>query len=250
MTQRLDDQLLRHFMQTFYGYGNDRGAYWFIGMEEGGGDTLAEVQNRLATWQARGARALEDVVDYHLALGITHPFTDHPKIQPTWGKLIRVLLSSQGTTPTREAIRQYQRTEWARPDSDSCLLELLPLPSPSTHHWLYGEHSTLPELATRESYRTAWVVRRSHALQQQITHHQPAVVICYSFGYLEYWQGIVGGDLLAAAAGAFYHTTVGNTLCVVIKHPAATGVTSAYFEAVGHFIRAQRVQSPPLAHRQ
>jgi hypothetical protein len=35
-----DDQLLERFMCTFYGYGNYRGAYWFVGMEEGGGDSF------------------------------------------------------------------------------------------------------------------------------------------------------------------------------------------------------------------
>jgi hypothetical protein len=47
MPQSSNDQLLSHFMQTFYGYGNYQGDYWFIGMEEGGGDTWAEVQQRL-----------------------------------------------------------------------------------------------------------------------------------------------------------------------------------------------------------
>ena len=249
MPQTSNDQLLSHFMQTFYGYGNYQGDYWFIGMEEGGGDTWAEVQKRLTTWQARGAQPLEDLVDYHLAVGITHPFTDHPKIQPTWGKLIRLLLSLTGATPTRETIRQLQRTQWARHDGNVCLLELLPLPSPSTQHWLYAEHSALPALATREHYRTVWSAQRITGLQAQLARYHPKVVIFYSFGYLAYWRAIVGGEFQAEAGGAFYQTRVGETHFVVIKHPAATGVTSAYFEEVGRFIRERQFQLHQLAHQ-
>ncbi len=36
----LDDALLEAYMDGFYGYGNLAGPYWFIGMEEGGGDSL------------------------------------------------------------------------------------------------------------------------------------------------------------------------------------------------------------------
>ncbi|BAY34333.1 hypothetical protein NIES2107_62380 [Nostoc carneum NIES-2107] len=33
-----DDELLEKIIETFYGYGNYQGNYWFIGMEEAGGD--------------------------------------------------------------------------------------------------------------------------------------------------------------------------------------------------------------------
>ena len=43
MTQHFDDQVLDEFAHQFYGYGNYDGRYWFIGMEEGGGNSFAEV---------------------------------------------------------------------------------------------------------------------------------------------------------------------------------------------------------------
>jgi hypothetical protein len=36
----LNDQLLEAFMRGFYGFGNYQAQYWFVGMEEGGGNTL------------------------------------------------------------------------------------------------------------------------------------------------------------------------------------------------------------------
>jgi hypothetical protein len=50
-------------MHNFYGYGDYRGAYWFVGMEEGGSDSFDEVAKRLRLWDERGRRELEDVVD-------------------------------------------------------------------------------------------------------------------------------------------------------------------------------------------
>jgi hypothetical protein len=48
MNYTFNDPLLQDFMSSFYGYGNFQGAYWFIGMEEGGGDSFEEVSRRLA----------------------------------------------------------------------------------------------------------------------------------------------------------------------------------------------------------
>jgi hypothetical protein len=104
-------------------------------------------------------------------------------------------------------------------------------------------------LATREQYRTVWAAKRIAGLQAQIAHYRPKVVIFYSFSYLAYWRVIVGGEFQAEAGGAFYYKRVGETHFVVIKHPAATGVTSAYFEEVGSFIRKQQSQPDRLPNQ-
>ena len=48
MTELLNDQLLTEFFQNFYGYGNYRGQFWFIGMEEGSGNSFSEINTRLS----------------------------------------------------------------------------------------------------------------------------------------------------------------------------------------------------------
>ncbi|MEA3335851.1 MAG: hypothetical protein U9R25_08055 [Chloroflexota bacterium] len=132
MTKLFDDQLLDEFAHQFYGYGNYSGQYWFVGMEEGGGNSFEKVNRRLNTWAHRGKRELEDVAGYHQAIGITDLFSEKPKIQRTWGKLIRIVLSSQGITPTTERVRAYQRAVLGRPNGETCLVELFSLPSPLT----------------------------------------------------------------------------------------------------------------------
>jgi len=43
----LDETLLAEFIRTFYGYGDYQGPYWCGGMEEGGGNTLADIRRRI-----------------------------------------------------------------------------------------------------------------------------------------------------------------------------------------------------------
>jgi len=57
----LDDELLAEYITTFYGYGNYRGEWWLVGMEEGGGDSVNDITSRLTRWNGRGRKELEDV---------------------------------------------------------------------------------------------------------------------------------------------------------------------------------------------
>jgi len=46
-----DDSLVLEYLETFYGYGNLDGKYWFIGMEDGSDGTDAEIVHRLNHWK-------------------------------------------------------------------------------------------------------------------------------------------------------------------------------------------------------
>lgn len=235
----LDRSALKEFMETFYGYGNLNGAFWLIGMEEGGGHSCQDIEARLHAWQTRGKREIEDSAGYHRAFGVTHLFREHPKIQPTWGKLIRLLLAAEGMTSiSAQQVREFQRDAFARSHSNHCVLELLPLPSPSTSHWIYGDCSDLPYLANRDHYRTYVAPYRMVHLQSLIQAYQPPCVVFYSFGYRwNYWENIAGVSLrdhpdMGCALGRNDHT-----LFVVTKHPAAKGVTNDYFETIGRLLQ-------------
>jgi len=65
-----NDEILEKRIDTFYGYGNYEGKYWFIGMEEAGGD-FQDIENKIDTWSARGSREIDDVAEYHIAMGLT-----------------------------------------------------------------------------------------------------------------------------------------------------------------------------------
>ncbi len=54
------------------------------------------------------------------------------RIQPTWNKLIRIVLSAKEKENINlENVRKYQINELGRKDKETCLLELFPLPSQS-----------------------------------------------------------------------------------------------------------------------
>lgn len=217
-----DDQLLESFMETFYGFGNFGGKYWFVGMEEGGGNTFEEVAGRLAGWESRGRNELE-------GLG------ERSRVQRTWGMLIHILLAAEGDEATLEKVRAYQRTQWGKRDGDNCLVERLPLPSPSTSKWLYGEHSALPQLHTRAAYGEHYAKRRATHLKEKVEEYKPAAVIFYGFAYRYWWGLIAGVELTQISIGTdvCYLGSNSHTVFAVAKHPASTGITTNYFREVG-----------------
>jgi hypothetical protein len=232
---KLDETLLQTFIETFYGYGNYAGDYWFVGMEEGC-DTcdFAEISKRLSVWQGRGSHELEDVKGYHLDLGITWPFEAKPALQSTWKGLIRILLLAEGQQPTVEQMRLYQRDVWGRVDGESCLLELLPLPSRSTGHWIYADHSDLSFLSTRVAYMEACAGQRAAHIHRRIVEHRPKAVIFYSMNswYRKWWQAIAGVEFVEAAEERLYWARVDGTTFVIMNHPTAFGVSNRYLQAV------------------
>jgi hypothetical protein len=235
----LNDQLLEDFMQGFYGYGTFRAPIWFVGMEEGGGGSLEQLAGRIAAWDTRGRHELEDVAEYHVAIGIDHFWKEPIVLQPTWGRLIHVLLSSKGLTPTTQEVKAFQRDTLGRAESDTCLAELLPLPSPNMATWLYSSLSTLPSLASRQTYKDHYSGVRSLQLRARITEYQPAVVVFYGLAYLPLWQNVADGALQPVEPGGFFAGRRGDTTFVAMKHPAARGVTNAYFHNIGQWIAAR-----------
>lgn len=89
------------------------------------------MDKRLNAWRRRGIHAFEDVAQYHPEIGLTGWFKYKPKLQPTWNKLIKILLSSNSQLPTTEQVREYQKILLGRANGDTFLVELLPLASPS-----------------------------------------------------------------------------------------------------------------------
>src|SRR5437762_88177 len=85
---QFDDAQLLQYIDRFYGYGNYSGRHWLVGMEEGGGNSPAEIASRLNTWQKRGKPELDDVLGFHQETGLDRWFRPNPPLQPTWAKLI------------------------------------------------------------------------------------------------------------------------------------------------------------------
>jgi len=234
----LDNFLLQNFVKDFYGYGNYSAPFWFIGMEEGGGGSLDEISQRLTAWDARGRRELEDVAGYHHAIGITRFWDEPVRLQSTWNRLIRIVISAKGHEPSSQEVKDYQRDYLGRENAETCLLELMPLPSPNASNWLYNEISSLSYLANRQSYVKEVAPLRIKHIRSKIAGFSPLLVLFYGLGYLDYWQEIAGISLEPQKIDRVYGSKVGNTLFVAAKHPAARGIGNKYFHEIGKWISA------------
>lgn len=233
-----NDELLEKRVDKFYGYGNYQGNYWFIGMEEAGGD-FKETNNRINVWSSRGELELEDLVEYHVAIGAGKLFQLGAAIQPTWNKLIRVILSAKGIENINtKNIRNYQIYELGRENKETCLLELLPLPSPSLADWIYSQHSLIPFLSNRNDYKNHCVEKRINYISNKIKKYHPSSVVFYGIRYEYSWRKIADVEFLPTSEG-FLIGKNSQTVFVIAKHPIAFGVTNEYFHNIGKSIAAK-----------
>ena len=228
--------LIESFISTNYGYGNPFGRFWFIGMEEGGSNTKEEAIRRFEVWQQLGESETSDLVEYHKQLGLMQFFREPVKLQLTWGFLIRIILSSKGISIDNKAVKNYQRDHLGRKEDETCLLELLPLSSPSLGVWHYSEWKGIPYLNSRKEYRKIVLPRRIDGLKNMIKRYNPPVVVFYGTTYRSSFEQIVGSPFLKNSEGLEWFTD-SKTQYFMIKHPAARGsAKTAYFEYVGQKI--------------
>jgi hypothetical protein len=214
-------------------------------MEEGGGKSYEWIKKRIAAWEARGKHELEDLAGYHVHLGVTEYVGPRPRYQPTWNGLIRILLSINDHTPTLEAVKSFQQAQLGRRNANHCLIELLPLPSPSMRNWMYGEHSTIPFLKTREVYREHLAPQRAQHIKARVEERKPAAVFFYGFGYHMWWKEIAGVQFSKTSIGKhpYYTGSNGQTLFVITKHPVSRrGLPNEYFHQIGREIAAKLPQ--------
>lgn len=242
----LDSQLLENYMDTFYGYGDYEAAYWLIGMEEGGGSSFEEVSRRLAKWESQGRGELLDLRPHHTGGDLSHFVGSSGKLQPTWSQLIRIVLAAEGRPTDNERVRDYQQSQLGRFGGDTCLLELMPLPSPDAKKWLYKEHSSLPQLHSRDTYTKHYAPLRAIHLQSRIREHKPAAVVFYSLSYVGWWKQIAGVELTPILIDGVKSLSGHNkrTYFVVVPQPAAQikGKGNSYYVQVGRAI-ASSLQS-------
>jgi hypothetical protein len=229
----LNDQLLREYVNTFYGYGNYGGDWWLVGMEEGGGNTVEEVATRLRLWNERGQKELEDLDMFSSSPALAKWFTPRPPLQATWRGLIRLILSAEGRSTDPETARVYQGTQLGRAGGNNCILELLPLPSQSVGHWIYGAHSALPELRNRETYLERIIPGRVAHQRNRIREHRPKAVIFYSRNYQPWWEQITGVSFGAPIAPGLHVIKQEHTLFAMTMQPTYRGVTTQYFIQAG-----------------
>lgn len=245
----LDSALLRDYIATFNGYGDYRAKYWFVGMEEGGGSSFEEITRRFASWDRHGRGELSDLVSHHMDSDLSHFAGRSAKLQATWSQLIRIVLASEGRPTDNESVRAYQQSRLGRVGGETCLLELMPLPSPDAGAWLYSQCSELPELQSRREYMRQYANSRARRMRATIEAHKPPVVVFYSLSYLEWWKQIAGIELNPTVIGGVrsFSGRDEHTDFFVVPQPSARmkGKGNAFYvrvgEAIAESLRSRRL---------
>jgi hypothetical protein len=233
---RLNPELLRSFAQRFYGYGNPNARLWIVSMEEGGGATKGEIAARLIAWRDLGCPETCDVAEFHKRAHIAPElFRERPRLQRTWYRMIRIILSAAGTDPNPELARGYQRDRLGRRSGETRLLPLLPLPSPSLKVWRYPKWCKIPELRDRSTYRDSTLERRIEYISSQIRSGRPQSMIFLGSTYREYAERIICRRLEQHRDG-FWWTLKGSMRVVACHHPNTRGMRNSYFDRVGRWL--------------
>jgi hypothetical protein len=238
------DSMAKSFASSFWGYGNPSSPLWFVGMEEAGVSSRQQFETRLGAWGGLGKPSFADVAKFHREIG-EHELFDAPvvHVQATWRKLIRCFLKSRGIEPNAGRIKEAQKCEWGRSDSDNCLMELFPLPAASVRDWPYADILSGEEFESRSQYLEHFGERRTKAMADLIECYQPTAVVFYSSQarYLGFWGAVVGGDASWQFDGVdgvdrFRYQITGDRIYIVVPHPTAFGVTNAVFDRIGEVV--------------
>jgi hypothetical protein len=109
----IDPQLVRDFIDGFYGYGHFGAKYWFVGLEEGAIADLDEFERRLNAWSSLGRQQLTDIRPFHRQLGGRDWFSGPTPLQRTWRPLMRTRYFAQGIPFGNAALKNYQLLDLA-----------------------------------------------------------------------------------------------------------------------------------------
>jgi hypothetical protein len=224
-------------MHRFVGFGSPTAALWFVGLEQGGGESLAELERRLTTWEHLNKETFADLRDYCLRLG-----------ELRW----------HGESPPHPADPRQARPTRARGRGDfaddRCGSQL-----PGTSVWpLERRNRHCRTDASAESqclaldlfsaHRCAWAPYPRGVLAG-ISPQAPSApsgrhpsssaprVVFLGLSEAQTWAEIADAPYTQGPEGVQW-TRSGSTRFAILKHPTAFGAKNAYFENIGRELAA------------
>lgn len=210
----IKEEALRHWIDNFYGYGSWHAGFWFIGHEEGGGETPDEVADRLNYFHEANAQSDGGLCDIrelykHIAFRSDGPKANlfnnlyeyrfgRQAIQDgVWKNLISFVHGyKQLKVPDPLAYQQHHFLSSSA--QNEALIDLYPLPGPYSHAWYYSwlELPQLSFIKSRTLYQEHVYERRMHTILSNISMHKPEVVLMY---------GMENINTLKESVQAFFH---------------------------------------------
>jgi hypothetical protein len=199
----IKEELLHHWINNFYGYGSWQARFWFVGYEEGGGDTPQEVADKLTyffnTHAAGNSASLCDIRELyrHVTFTVWGPradkyanlyeyrFDHQAVLHGEWKNIIAFVHGFQNE-PLPDLLA-YQKNLLALSSAKSeALLRLFPLPA-HNHAWYYSwlDLPQLRFLKSRADYEEYVYEGRIHHILENIRIHKPEVVVMYGMDNIE-----------------------------------------------------------------
>lgn len=258
----MNEENTAFYLNNFFGYGHWQSNFWFVGMEEGGGNNWNLVVNKINAFCVNGHSHISLVDNYEFQINaVGHPWNEESlkflgprpggqavRLQSYWSKKIKILLHIHGLNSDKEAIRHYQANSWGRihiEEMQHAVIELLPLPSPNTNTWFYNEwtnHFTrehCPPLSNRNLYRDLVINARIDLLREKINHFHPKLIVFSGATNDIYYNQISGIDSWENLNLNGFRCSFGmseETLYVKASSPNARGMNNQYWISVANEI--------------
>ena len=254
----MNEQFTAYYLNNFFGYGLWQSDFWFVGMEEGGGNSLNLVVNKINAFCNNGDSHISLVDNYEFQINsVGHPWNEESlkylgprpggrrvNLQGYWSKKIKILLQIHGLNADNNAIRNYQENSWGRIHIEQmkhAVIELLPLPSPGIGTWFYdqwtshfsGEHC--PPLRNRTLYRDLVINARIDLLKEKIRQYRPKLIVFSGSLYDTYFNEISGVSFWDVLSFDGFNCSFGmfdETLYVKVLAANTRGITNEYWNLV------------------
>lgn len=198
------DNGLQEMARDFYGFGRWDAPYWFIGPEPGGEGN----ESRAKAFLKLNSDGLCDCREFHKEIGVTQWHREPPEsaaLQPTWRRLMLLLLSALGQSTNQIALRRYQCRDWGMFSSETCVIELGGLSA-----------RNLRTSVDRKSFRDRRIEQIRGRLS--VSAPRPKVVLMYGMSSKTAWKQISGCSLIP---GAFERCN--QTVFALMPSPASFG---------------------------
>ena len=185
-----------------------------------------DLKRRIEAWRHFGSRELDDCREFHFRIGERRWHGENAILQPTWKKLLLTLMGFLGRPTDEQSRLNYQRDEWGRQPSETCVIELSGL----------AAHSLSVD-RDRETFRAA----RVKEIRSRIHSYEPAFVIMYgkSRNCREAWKEILDGT--EAIAEEEFHFArfqkYGSTILASTPAPTSWGPTNESWIELGSRLR-------------
>lgn len=247
---------IRKMESGFFGFGRWEAPYWFIGPEPGGDNNSLRAKKWITDF---GMNELVDCKDFHLAINETKWYQEKPLLQPTWRRLMVLLVAFKSVPLNQDELRSYQCAHWGRRDlkackDETCVIDLtgLSFKSVKDSDHLYSNTKGIgskADMLQKKQMRAKCIGQKIHE-----GGYTPELVVMYGYSHQKLWDEISGislGRQMRRKAGKPYerpeiHHLIwneqkgGSTVFVYAPHPNARGFTDLDWETMGQRARERR----------